>query len=116
MWAGSRHLRAFGALFTRDISVLSYGLTEFQVKPGLHSETLSPKKFTKTRFNSEPIAIEAKRLQYITDSILGQVWWCMSVIPATREVAVGESQPAPGKVSLRTYLKNKLKQKGMCWQ
>jgi hypothetical protein len=37
------------------------------------------------------------------------------LIPATREVAVGESSPrvAPGKAIGRPYLKNNLKQKGL---
>jgi hypothetical protein len=42
-----------------------------------------------------------------------QVWWYIPVIPATQEAEVGRSpfEAILGKVSMRPYLKNKLKQK-----
>jgi hypothetical protein len=42
------------------------------------------------------------------------VWWYIPVIPTTQEMEVKESlfKSSPGKVSMRSYLKNKLKAKG----
>jgi hypothetical protein len=40
--------------------------------------------------------------------ILSQAWWCISVIPATREAETGKDliQGQPWAKSLRLYLKN----------
>jgi hypothetical protein len=44
---------------------------------------------------------------------LGQAWWYTPVIPVTWEAEVGRSRfkGTPRKVSLKSYLKNKLKGK-----
>jgi hypothetical protein len=44
-----------------------------------------------------------------------QVWWSILVIPAAHEVKAGESwdQASLGKISRRTYLKNKIQTKGL---
>jgi hypothetical protein len=45
---------------------------------------------------------------------LGQAWRFMPAIPAQEmEVGRSRSEAGPGKKNMRSYLKNKLKQKGL---
>jgi hypothetical protein len=47
--------------------------------------------------------------------LIGQAWWCISVIPATEEAKVEGLwfKTCPGKVNVRSYIKIKLKAKGL---
>jgi hypothetical protein len=50
---------------------------------------------------------------FVKRSAIGQAWWFMPIIPPTQKAEVGglQFEAGPGKVSMRSYLKNKLKAK-----
>jgi hypothetical protein len=57
---------------------------------------------------------KTRTYKVVLKSNMGWIWWYKPIIPATQEAKVGvPSVASPDKVSIKPYLKNKLKVKGL---
>jgi hypothetical protein len=74
-----------------------------------------PWSFKKPGTEWRPIRLRAEEIHSLLKFFFGQAWWYLSVIPATQKVETRGSRPeaSSGKVSIRPYLKNELRAKGV---